>query len=134
MDRIAFVIAGLGGLAGTVGIVAAAGAAHGSADPLMQIAANMLLFHAAALVGIGALCRAGNRLMPTAGAVLALGTALFSGDLIRRALSGERLFPMAAPTGGTLLILGWLLVVIACGWGMIGRSAEGSDRLRTPRQ
>ena len=115
MDRSAFVIAGLGGLAGAAGVLTAAGAAHGSADPLLQIAADMLLFHAAALVGIGALARSGGRIVLAAGGVLALGTVLFSGDLVRRALSGDRLFPMAAPTGGTLLILGWLLLAIGCG-------------------
>ena len=124
MDRTAFLIAGLGAIAGTAGVIAAAGAAHGSADPLLQIAANMLLFHAAALVGLGALCRPGQRLMPAAGLVLALGTALFSGDLARRALTGERLFPMAAPTGGTLLILGWAVLAVACGLGALRRQQD----------
>jgi uncharacterized membrane protein YgdD (TMEM256/DUF423 family) len=55
-----------------------------------------------------------------AGFVLILGLALFCGDLSRRALSGVALLPMAAPTGGVLLMIGWLLIGAA---GLFGRSA-----------
>jgi uncharacterized membrane protein YgdD (TMEM256/DUF423 family) len=41
------------------------------------------------------------------------GSVLFGGDLSVRALAGARLFPMAAPIGGTLLIFGWALVTLA---------------------
>jgi uncharacterized membrane protein YgdD (TMEM256/DUF423 family) len=39
-----------------------------------------------------------------------MGGALFAGDVSMRAFAGHRLFPMAAPTGGTLLILSWLVL------------------------
>jgi uncharacterized membrane protein YgdD (TMEM256/DUF423 family) len=39
--------------------------------------------------------------------VLILGTVLFSGDLALRALKGAKLFAMAAPAGGILMLLGW---------------------------
>ena len=123
MDRVGFLIATLGSVLGAFGVVSAAGAAHGSADPLLQIASNMLLFHAAALLGIGALSRVNDRFLPAAGFVMALGAALFSGDLVRRALSGERLFPMAAPIGGSLLILGWVILALACGLRAVKKSA-----------
>jgi uncharacterized membrane protein YgdD (TMEM256/DUF423 family) len=42
-----------------------------------------------------------------------LGGALFSGDIAMRAFVGDRLFPMAAPTGGTLLLGGWLILAAA---------------------
>jgi uncharacterized membrane protein YgdD (TMEM256/DUF423 family) len=57
--------------------------------------------------------------MGAAGVVLAavigliLGAALFSGDLVLRAYLGQRLFPMAAPTGGTILIGAWILLAVA---------------------
>jgi uncharacterized membrane protein YgdD (TMEM256/DUF423 family) len=35
---------------------------------------------------------------------------VFSGDLLARDLLGSRLFPFAAPTGGTLLMVGWLAI------------------------
>jgi uncharacterized membrane protein YgdD (TMEM256/DUF423 family) len=41
------------------------------------------------------------------------GGALFAGDIATRAVSGNRLFPMAAPAGGTLLIVGWLALAAA---------------------
>jgi uncharacterized membrane protein YgdD (TMEM256/DUF423 family) len=37
-----------------------------------------------------------------------LGAVLFSGDIALRALAGERLFAMAAPTGGLILIGAWV--------------------------
>jgi uncharacterized membrane protein YgdD (TMEM256/DUF423 family) len=41
------------------------------------------------------------------------GSVLFAGDISMRAFAGHRLFPMAAPTGGMLLILGWLVLAAA---------------------
>jgi len=41
-----------------------------------------------------------------------LGTLLFSGDLTARAFAGGRLFPMAAPSGGSLMILSWIALAI----------------------
>ena len=51
----------------------------------------------------------------------AIGATLFSGDVSLRAFSGHRLFPMAAPTGGTLLILAWLCLAIAAFAGLLKR-------------
>jgi uncharacterized membrane protein YgdD (TMEM256/DUF423 family) len=42
-----------------------------------------------------------------------LAVSLFSGDVAARVLLGERLFPMAAPLGGSLLILSWLIAGIS---------------------
>jgi uncharacterized membrane protein YgdD (TMEM256/DUF423 family) len=42
-----------------------------------------------------------------------LGTFLFSGDIALRAFSGHRLFPMAAPMGGSLMIVAWLSFALA---------------------
>ena len=56
--------------------------------------------------------------LPTLAVLIAwvLGAALFSGDIALRAFTGHRLFAMAAPTGGTILIIAWLaLAVIAVG-------------------
>jgi uncharacterized membrane protein YgdD (TMEM256/DUF423 family) len=47
-------------------------------------------------------------------AVLALGAALFSGDLAARAFLGGRLFPFAAPLGGSLMIFGWVALALIC--------------------
>ena len=39
--------------------------------------------------------------------------ALFAGDLALRAYAGHRLFPMAAPTGGIVMMAGWVLLALA---------------------
>ena len=48
------------------------------------------------------------------GFVIAAG--LFAGDLTLRQYAGHGLFPMAAPTGGTLLIVSWLVLAVAAAW------------------
>jgi uncharacterized membrane protein YgdD (TMEM256/DUF423 family) len=107
--RLLIVLAALSGLLG-VGLSAAAAHVTGGS---LATAAQFLLFHAPALLALVALAAAGL-LHPTlagvAGYVLALGLVLFSGDLSRRAFSGAPLAPMAAPAGGILMMLGWLLV------------------------
>ena len=107
--RILIVLASLSGLLG-VGLSAAA--AHVTGGHLAT-AAQFLLFHAPALLALVALIAAGllhPTLAQVAGYAMVLGLVLFCGDLSRRAFSGAPLAPMAAPTGGILLMLGWLLV------------------------
>jgi uncharacterized membrane protein YgdD (TMEM256/DUF423 family) len=45
-----------------------------------------------------------------------IAASLFAGDLTLRQYAGHGLFPMAAPTGGTLLIVSWLAVAVAAAW------------------
>jgi uncharacterized membrane protein YgdD (TMEM256/DUF423 family) len=116
-ERILIVLASLSGLLG-VGLSAAA--AHMTGGSLAT-AAQFLLFHAPALLALVALSVGGTlnvTLARLAGFVMILGLALFCGDLSRRAFSGVPLLPMAAPTGGVLLMIGWVLVGAA---GFFGR-------------
>ncbi|MDX2158006.1 MAG: DUF423 domain-containing protein [Hyphomicrobiaceae bacterium] len=104
------------GLMGATGVVLAAIAAHGAQTAGLASAAHMLLLHAAAMLGTASLAGQG-RLWPPA-ALLALvgwlaGSLLFSGDIALRVFSGNRLFPLAAPTGGTIMIVAWLAVAAA---------------------
>ena len=46
------------------------------------------------------------------GSSLALGTLLFSGDLAKRGFAGAKLFPFAAPIGGSLMILSWAALAL----------------------
>ncbi|PSJ57837.1 DUF423 domain-containing protein [Pseudaminobacter soli (ex Li et al. 2025)] len=101
---------GAGGLAGAAGVVVAALATH-AGGAHMQTASNFLLMTAPALLAIGLM--ATTRLLRFSGFVLLAGLILFAGDLLARDYLGDRLFPYAAPIGGTLLILGWLLVFIS---------------------
>ncbi len=112
MDR---VIVALASVAGLAGVALSARATHGSGGAFLEIAARFLLIHAAVLLAVAALFGATlhPRLGGAAALVLALGLALFCGDLIRRALAETALFPLAAPSGGILLMLGWALIGVA---------------------
>jgi uncharacterized membrane protein YgdD (TMEM256/DUF423 family) len=79
----------------------------------------MLLFHACAVLGAVALAERGL-LQARIGLAAAFGFvvagALFAGDLTLRQYAGHGLFPMAAPTGGTLLIVSWLALALSAAW------------------
>ena len=96
-----------GGLAGAAGVALSAAAAHTGAHDI-GIAASFLLMHAPALLAIGFSGR--GRILTAGGAILLAGLLVFCGDLAMRDLAGHRLFPMAAPIGGTTMILGWLVI------------------------
>jgi uncharacterized membrane protein YgdD (TMEM256/DUF423 family) len=102
------IFAALGGLIGAAGIAAYAGAAH-SASPHLGTIAPILFIHAPAFLALAVLAKI-NRAAYFGGLVLLLGLMLFIGDLASRDIAGDRLFPGAAPVGGTLLILGWLII------------------------
>jgi uncharacterized membrane protein YgdD (TMEM256/DUF423 family) len=104
----------LAGLMGAGGVILAAAGAHGAPHAGVESAAYMLLFHAAAVLGGVVLTQQGLLWRPLMLAVLGAwvaGAALFSGDIAARAFAGHRLLPMAAPSGGTILIVGWLMLV-----------------------
>ena len=107
-----FLILAWAGVAGAAGVALAAVAAHKVESPALATAAMMLTIHAAAAVGIVALAmRTEREKFWQAAAVLMLAAAsLFSGDIALHTLSGTHVFPMAAPTGGSLLIASWLIV------------------------
>ena len=105
----------LAGLMGAAGVALAAAAAHGAAAGL-DSAAHLLLFHAAAVIAGLSLLDGGRLWRPALLAALGgwvAGSVLFAADLGMRAFAGQRLFPMAAPAGGTLLILAWLSLALA---------------------
>ncbi|HLN08478.1 MAG TPA: DUF423 domain-containing protein [Xanthobacteraceae bacterium] len=107
---------GLAGLMGAAGVVLAAASAHAGSGVRLDSAGYMLLFHAPALMsGVIALDR-GLLWRPFGMAALGgfvIGSTLFAGDVALRAFAGSRLFPMAAPTGGIILIVSWLALAAA---------------------
>lgn len=113
------VLAFLAGLMGAAGVVLAAAAAHAGGAERLGPASTFLLFHACAVLGATALTEHGvfQRRLGLLGAFsIVLGTALFSGDLTMRHYVGQALFSMAAPTGGTLLIVAWLMLALGAIW------------------
>ncbi|WP_271893301.1 DUF423 domain-containing protein [Candidatus Phyllobacterium onerii] len=102
------VFAGLGGLFGAAGIAAYAAAAH-SAEGHMATIAPILFIHAPAFLALSLLAKV-SRPAYFGAWVLVVGLFFFIGDLISRDAIGDRLFPFAAPLGGSLLILGWVII------------------------
>jgi uncharacterized membrane protein YgdD (TMEM256/DUF423 family) len=103
-------------LMGASGVLVAAAGAHAAPHAGLESAAYLLLFHAAAILGGAALVQQHLLWRPLALGVLVgwvVGAALFSGDVALRAFAGHRLFAMAAPTGGVILIAAWLALVAA---------------------
>jgi len=110
------IIIALAGLMGASGVVLAAAGAHAAPGAGLDSAASMLLFHAAAVLGGSALTQQGALWRPLAFAALVawvIGASLFAGDIALRAFAGHRLFPLAAPTGGIILIIAWLVLAVA---------------------
>jgi len=119
MPRAFRLLIGLAGLMGAAGVALAAASAHGGDASRLATASAMLLFHATAiLAGVALLAR--GLLHGGIGLAAAFGfasaAALFAGDLTLRQYAGHSLFPYAAPTGGTLLIVSWLAVTVAAVW------------------
>jgi uncharacterized membrane protein YgdD (TMEM256/DUF423 family) len=109
----------LAAIMGADGVVLAAASAHQPDATRLASASSMLLFHALAVLAVVALTERGI-LHVRIGMVAAWGfvvaATLFAGDLTLRQYAGHSLFPMAAPTGGTLLIVSWIVLAVAAAW------------------
>lgn len=104
------------GVYGAVGVVLAALGAHAHAGSSLPTAAQMLLFHAPAIIAVALARKAGlvhDGLSRGAAWGLVIGTFLFAGDIAARVLAGNGLFPMAAPAGGMVMIASWCAVALA---------------------
>lgn len=94
----------------------AAVAAHRVPTPAMATAAQMLMVHAVAVLAVAAWAvRSDNAggWWRAAARMMLLGVALFAGDIALKGFEVGQLFPMAAPIGGSLTILAWVLVAVA---------------------
>jgi uncharacterized membrane protein YgdD (TMEM256/DUF423 family) len=113
------ILVGLAGVMGAAGVALAAASAHQPDATRLAAASSMLLLHATAVLATVLLTE--RRVIHfQMGLVAAIGfviaAALFAGDLTLRQYAGHSLFPMAAPTGGTLLIVSWLVLAVAALW------------------
>lgn len=95
------------GLCGAVAMASYAASAHGD-HAYLGVVAPILLGHAAAFIGFSVLS-ARSRAVYWSAILVLVGLVLFAGDLILRDLTGHKLFAMAAPVGGTLMIGGWMM-------------------------
>ncbi len=109
----------LAAIMGADGVILAAASAHQPDATRLASASSMLLFHALAVLAAVALTERGlihRQLGISAACGFVIAAALFAGDLTLRQYAGHSLFPMAAPTGGTLLIVSWLVLAVAAAW------------------
>ena len=114
MKRAPLVLAVAAALMGAAGVALAALAAHQNGGELGRTASLFLLLHAAACLAVSAHARAAPSRAPVViGFVMAAGASLFAADLASSAFAGERLFPFAAPIGGSTMILAWLALALA---------------------
>lgn len=114
MDRMLIIA---GALLGALGIITSSMSAHiETAGQSLNIAANFLLFHAPLLMLLPLLVRNGltrPRITYLGSIAVLIGVSLFSGELVLRTLAERTLFFMAAPTGGVILISGWLIIALS---------------------
>jgi uncharacterized membrane protein YgdD (TMEM256/DUF423 family) len=119
MPRAYRILIVLAAVMGADGVILAAESAHGAEASRLASASSMLLFHATAVLGAVAVVDRGlvhARLGMLSAAGFVIAASLFAGDLTLRQYAGHGLFPMATPTGGTLLIVSWLVLGVAAAW------------------
>jgi uncharacterized membrane protein YgdD (TMEM256/DUF423 family) len=109
----------LAAVMGADGVILAAAVAHQPDAARLAAASSMLLFHSLAVLAAVALAERGVihvRIGIATAFGFVIAAALFAGDLTLRQYAGHSLFPFAAPTGGTLLIVSWLALAVAAAW------------------
>lgn len=110
----------LGALCAGLGVAAGAFGAHGLRSRVTpdllntwETASRYQLYHALALLLIGAM---GDRLPPRvserAGILFLCGILLFSGSLYAMTLSGQRMLGAITPLGGVAFLGGWFILAV----------------------
>ena len=115
MNRSPFILAGVAALMGAAGGALAAAGVHENGGELALRGAEFLILHACAALAIAAHARvaaSGALGLIWVGFAMEAGASLFAAELAMHAFTGERIFPFAAPIGGSTLILSWLALVL----------------------
>lgn len=116
----------LGGLFGLLSVAAGAFGAHAlekRLEPRMlevfETGARYQMYHALALVLIGALCHIAPRAgFAAAGWAMVVGIVIFSGSLFALSLSGIKILGAITPIGGTAFLIGWGLLAFRAWKGL----------------
>ena len=115
MTRAPLVLAGVAALMGAAGVALAAAGVHENGGELAERGALFLLLHAAAALAVAAHVRAATaspRALLIVGFVMEAGATLFSAELAMHVFTGKRIFPFAAPIGGTTMLLAWIALAV----------------------
>jgi uncharacterized membrane protein YgdD (TMEM256/DUF423 family) len=110
------ILIALAGVMGAAGIMLTAAGAHGKPGVGLDSAGYLLILHALGVIAGVMAARQGLVLRPLGLVVVwgfVAGAGLFAADVAARVYLGTRLFPMAAPTGGMILILAWIVLIPA---------------------
>jgi uncharacterized membrane protein YgdD (TMEM256/DUF423 family) len=113
----------LAGIYGLGGVVIGAFGAHNEAlndttRAFFETALDWHMLHSLALLGAAILVEfttnpARKTWLNASSVLFATGTILFSGTLYMKAFTSITLLPLATPTGGILLMLGWSALIAA---------------------
>lgn len=106
---------------GLIGVAAGAFGAHAlkariSPDKLasFEVGVRYQMVHALALLAVAwVMSIQPSRAAAAAGVCMTVGVALFSGSLYGLSLTEQRWLGPVTPIGGTLMIVGWLMLAIA---------------------
>ena len=78
-----------------------------------EIATDLHLFNAAALIGLAVLyAKTGSNLLKWGAWIIILGTVLFSGSIYLHVITAYKVTNLA-PIGGITMMAGWLLAVLS---------------------
>ena len=118
-NRLFRILVIVAGVMGADGVILAALSAHQGDASRLAPASSRLRCHATAVLATVALAER-RVLHLELGLAAAFGfvvaAALFAADLTLRQFAGHSLFAFAAPSGGTLLIVSWILLAVAAAW------------------
>ncbi len=122
-----YVLTLIAAVQGAAGVILAGAAAHLENAAHLSTASLFLMTHAPAGLALAALLSGGvdaSRAFAAAGFALQAGVTLFSADLAARALGSGRLFPYAAPIGGSLTIAAWIALAAIAAVTLAGRAQK----------
>ena len=116
MNTTARMVAFSGALLALLAVILGALGSHfidkGEHQGLWDIASNIHLFNAAALIGLAALLlQVESAVLKWGARLIILGTVLFSGSIYLHVVSGYTV-PGLTPLGGFLMMVGWFRVVL----------------------
>jgi uncharacterized membrane protein YgdD (TMEM256/DUF423 family) len=115
MTRSPLILSSVAALMGASGVALAAAGVHANGGELAERGALFLLLHACAALAIAAHARletAPVRGLVIVGFVMEAGAILFSAELAMHVFAGERIFPFAAPIGGTTMLAAWVALAV----------------------